>query len=202
MVAPTQSVNDVAPKGLNSDIPFSPAVKAAQAARGSRDGYARRLARRDFAREITPDLAQFLAERDHFYLSTASADGQPYLQHRGGDPGFVVVLDERTLAFADYAGNRQYITVGNLSENPRVALFFMDYPNRQRVKMWGRAWAVEGDDPALEPVRAASPGKRIERVIVVTVDAWDLNCRQHITPRYSVAEIEALAPGEWRGVGV
>lgn len=130
-----------------SDVAFTPAVKAEQTRRGSRHGYARMEEKGGWSATITPDLAAFIAARDSFYLSTASADGQPYTQHRGGPPGFVKVLDERTLAFADFRGNRQYITAGNLSENPRAFIFLMDYPNRSRVKMWGRAKVVENAPP-------------------------------------------------------
>ena len=179
--------------GHRSDIAFSPAVKAAQRARGSRAGYEKASARRDWPAEITDELAAFIAARDSFYLGTASAAGQPYVQHRGGPRGFLHVLDERRLAFADYAGNRQYISLGNLSENPRAFLFLMDYPNRRRVKLWGRAEFVEGD-PALlarlaDPEYSATP----ERVLVFHVEAWDINCRQHITPRYTVDEFRGAA---------
>ena len=135
-----------------SDIAFTPAVKAVQAAKGSRASYAR-MERRGWQTRITPDLAEFLAGLDMFYLGTASADGQPYIQHRGGPPGFLKVLDDRTLAFADFAGNRQYITLGNLSENPKAFLFLMDYANRQRVKLWGTARVVEDDAELLDHLR-------------------------------------------------
>jgi len=182
-------------EGLRSDIAFSPAVKEAQRLRGSRAAYARRLRSRDWGQDLPAELQDFVRARDSVYLATASAAGWPYLQHRGGTPGFVVVLDPRTLAFADYAGNRQYISVGNLSENARVMLFAMDYPNRRRLKLWGTAEVVEwGDgvppDWAL-PVLAASAGARVERVVRVHLEAWDLNCPQHITPRYSARELAA-----------
>ena len=140
---------------------------------------------------VTPDLAHFIAARDSFYLSTASADGQPYIQHRGGPPGFLRVLDEHTLAFADFRGNRQYISAGNLAENPRAFLFLMDYPNRSRIKIWGRAKVVE-DDPALME-RLVDPGyaARPEQAIVFTIEAWDVNCPQHITPRFTADEYDA-----------
>jgi predicted pyridoxine 5'-phosphate oxidase superfamily flavin-nucleotide-binding protein len=125
-----------------SDIAFTPAVKAEQARRGSRQGYARMEEKGGWRSAITPDLAEFIAERDSFYLATASADGQPYVQHRGGPPGFLRALDERTLGFADFRGNRQYISAGNLAENPRAFIFLMDYPNRRRIKLWGRAEVV------------------------------------------------------------
>ena len=130
-----------------SDIAFSPAVKAVQAAKGSRASYAK-VERRGWRTRVTPDLAEFLAGLDMFYLGTASAEGQPYIQYRGGSPGFLKVLDDKTLAFADFGGNRQYLTVGNLSENSKAFIFLMDYANRQRVKLWGTARVVE-DDAAL-----------------------------------------------------
>jgi len=172
-----------------SDVAFTPAVKAAQARNGSRAAYARMEEKRGWQNAVTPELAQFIAERDSFYIATASADGQPYIQHRGGPKGFLKVLDDRTLGFADFAGNRQYISLGNLSENDRAQLFLMDYANRRRIKIWGRARVVE-DDPALVD-RLMDPGykARPERAFVFEVEAWDVNCPQHITPRYTEAEI-------------
>jgi uncharacterized protein len=181
------------PRPLRSDVAFSPSVKAAQAARGSRSAYARRLAQQDWQVDLPPELIAFVEARDSAYLATASADGQPYVQHRGGPPGFLHVLDPRTLAFADFSGNRQYISVGNLSENDRVMMFLMDYPARRRLKLWGRAAAVEwqpGAPPAeLQPVLAAAGPARVERVLKLHLTAWDLNCPQHITPRYSASDL-------------
>lgn len=176
-----------------SDIAFTPAVKRAQEQRGSRAGYERALDRRDWASEITDDLAEFVAERDSLYLGTASADGQPYIQHRGGPRGFIKILDRHRLALADYRGNRQYLSLGNLSENDRAFIFLMDYPNRRRVKLWGRAAFIE-DDPELL-ARVIDPGYSgiPARVLVFHVEAWDRNCPQHITPRYTVEEIGKLA---------
>ena len=178
--------------GLRSDVAFTPAVKEAQRQRGSREAYAKRMERRDFGEALPPQLVDFVHARDSFYLGTASADGQPYMQHRGGSPGFLRVLNPTTLAFADYSGNRQYISVGNLSENDRVMLFLMDYPNRRRLKIWGRAEGVESPRADLAPALQASMGERIERVIRIRITAWDLNCPQHITPRYTTAQWEAL----------
>jgi predicted pyridoxine 5'-phosphate oxidase superfamily flavin-nucleotide-binding protein len=174
---------------VSSDVAFTPAVKAAQVERGSREGYARMEAKGGWRDRVTPELAAFLAARDSAYLATATADGQPYIQHRGGPKGFIKVLDDKHLAFADFAGNRQYISLGNLSENDRAHLFMMDYAERRRIKIWGRARFVE-DDPALlarlaDPAYAATP----ERTLVFEVAAWDTNCPQHITPRYTPAEI-------------
>jgi predicted pyridoxine 5'-phosphate oxidase superfamily flavin-nucleotide-binding protein len=170
------------------EVMFSAAVRAEQARRGSRDAQVRRAAAGRFAHELSADVIAFIAERDSVYLATASADGQPYVQHRGGPAGFLRMLDERTIAFADYAGNRQYISIGNLGENERAFLFLMDYAARRRLKLWGCARVVAGD-PALF-ARLADPGykARIERAIVFTVSASDWNCSQHI-PRLVPAEV-------------
>ncbi len=175
-----------------SDIAFTPAVKALQALNGSRRSYARMEERGGWSDRIDNDLKTFIAERDSFYLGTASADGRPYIQHRGGPKGFLKVLDASTLAFADYAGNRQYISMGNLSENDRAYIFLMDYPNRRRVKIWGRAEVID-DDPALLE-RLVDPGyeARPERVFVFHVEAWDTNCPQHIRPRFTEEEINPV----------
>lgn len=171
-----------------SDIAFTPAVKQIQTAKGSRPSY-RKVEQRGWKTEVTPDLAEFVAGLDMFYLGTASADGQPYIQYRGGSPGFLKVLDERTLAFADFGGNRQYITLGNLSENPKSFLFLMDYANTRRVKVWGTAKVVEDDPALLERLRDPEYPGHVERAIVFTVEAWDINCPQHIHPRYSQRQI-------------
>ena len=172
-----------------SDIAFTPRVKSVQERLGSRAGYASMVERGGWQSEITPDLVRFVAERDSLYLGTVSADGQPYVQHRGGPKGFLKVLDERTLAFADFSGNRQYISMGNLEENPKAFIFLMDYPNRRRIKLWGRAEVVEEDEELLErlvdPDYKATP----ERVFLFHVDAWDVNCRQHITRRFTEEDI-------------
>jgi len=172
-----------------SDVAFTQAVKRAQSARGSRDAYAKVASRRDFNGQITDDLAAFVAERDSIYLGTASADGQPYIQHRGGPKGFVKVLDEHRFALADYSGNQQYVSLGNLSENNKAFMFLMDYPNRKRIKIWGRAEFVENDEGLLAQVTDPGYGAVPERVLVFHVDAWDRNCPQHITKRYTVEEI-------------
>lgn len=178
----------------SSDVAFTPSVKAVQARRGSRAAYAGVEARGGFETRITDELARFLAERDSAYLATASAAGRPYLQHRGGPKGFIRVLDAHTLGWADYRGNRQYITTGNLAENDQAFLFLMDYARRARVKIWGRARVVE-DDPAL--VRRLLPeGTRAtaEQAVLFTVEAWDVNCPQHIPRKLDAAEVEeALA---------
>jgi predicted pyridoxine 5'-phosphate oxidase superfamily flavin-nucleotide-binding protein len=172
----------------NSDIVFTPAARAAQAERGSARAYDKRIAV-GFPDRVTPELAAFIGELDTAFLATVSAAGAPYIQHRGGPKGFIKVLDDRTLGFADYAGNRQYITISNLAENDRAYLFLIDFAARRRIKVWGRARAVE-DDPALL-ARLADPGYRArpERAILFTVEAWDVNCSQHITARFSEDEI-------------
>jgi uncharacterized protein len=178
----------------SSDIAFSPAVKAVQERRGSRKGYARMEAKGGFRTMIDANLAEFIASMRSFYLSTASKDGQPYMQHRGGPPGFLRVIDERTLAFADFSGNRQYISTGNLSENPRAVIFLMDYENRQRVKFWGTARVVEDDPDLVAKLFPQGYPARAEAAIVFSVDAWDANCPQHI-PQMLFAEDVAGAIG-------
>ncbi len=176
-----------------SDIAFTPAVKAIQDRRGSRSAYARMEARGGaFQTLVTPELIELLAEVDTAYLATTNAAGQPYAQHRGGPRGFIRALDESTLAFADYSGNRQYIKLGNLTENDRAFLFLMDYARGRRVKVWGRARVVE-DDPALvERLMPAGYEARAEQVIVLTVEAWDVNCSQHIPRKLDVQTVAAV----------
>jgi predicted pyridoxine 5'-phosphate oxidase superfamily flavin-nucleotide-binding protein len=173
----------------SSDVAFSPAVKAIQTERGSRDAHARRERRGGWQIEITPNIAAFIAEQRSFYLATASADGQPYIQHRGGPPGFLRILDAQTLAFADLAGNRQYISLGNLSENPRVQLFLMDYVQRRRVKIWGQARVVTDDPALLAMLTPAGIEARAEQAIVIHVTAWDANCPQHIPQRFEAEKV-------------
>ncbi|MDA0306066.1 MAG: pyridoxamine 5'-phosphate oxidase family protein [Proteobacteria bacterium] len=180
---------------FSSDIAFTPAVKVIQERKGSRQGYARMEAKAGWQNTVTDDLAGFIARRDSFYLATASKDGQPYVQHRGGKPGFLKVIDDRTLAFADFSGNRQYITTGNLSENDKATIFLMDYPNRRRIKVWGRARVVEDDADLLAQLTDADGVGAPEQAIIFEVDAWDVNCPQHITPRFSEAEVaEVVEP--------
>ena len=175
-----------------SDIAFTLAVKAVQQRKGSRKGYARMEAKGGWQNAITDDLAAFIAERDSFYLGTASADGQPYIQHRGGPKGFLKVVDERTLAFADFKGNRQYITAGNLTENDKAYIFLMDYANRRRIKIWGRARVVDDDPELLERLADAGYKAVPEQAVVFEVEAWDVNCPQHITPRYTEREVASI----------
>jgi uncharacterized protein len=172
-----------------SDVAFTPAVKAVQESKGSRASYARMERGRGWRTTVTPDLEAFLAELDTFYLATATADGQPYVQHRGGPPGLLKVIDEKTLGFADFAGNQQYVTLGNLSENPRAFLFLMDYAHARRVKLWGTARVVEGDPALLEKLRDPDYPGEAERAILFTIEAWDVNCPQHIHRRFSERQI-------------
>lgn len=174
-----------------SDIAFTPAVKAVQERLGSRAGYARMEEKGGWRDTVTNDLAAFLAERDSLYFATASAEGQPYIQHRGGPKGFLKVLDEKRLAFADFKGNRQYITLGNLSENPRAYIFLMDYANRRRIKIWGRAEVVEADPWLVEKLSDPEYSGVPERAVVFHVEAWDVNCPQHIVRRYTEDDIAA-----------
>jgi predicted pyridoxine 5'-phosphate oxidase superfamily flavin-nucleotide-binding protein len=173
----------------SSDVAFTETVKAIQARRGSRQSYARLEERGGWRTTVAPDLASFLSNARSFYLATANADGQPYVQHRGGPPGFIRVLDERTLGFADFKGNRQYITTGNLAENAKAFIFIMDYAHRRRVKLWGRARVVE-DDPALV-ARLWPEGyeARPEQVILFEIEAWDTNCPQHIPQLFSAEDV-------------
>jgi predicted pyridoxine 5'-phosphate oxidase superfamily flavin-nucleotide-binding protein len=174
-----------------SDIAFTPTVKAIQQRKGSRTSYERMEAGRGWSTTITPDLADFIAAQTSAFFGTASADGQPYIQHRGGPPGFLRVPDERTIAFADYRGNRQHISQGNLADNPQAFLFLIDYAHRQRIKIWGKARVVE-DDPQL--VRSLMPEgykARPEQAFILTVSAWDSNCPQHIPQRFEAADVTA-----------
>ena len=176
-------------RDFSSDIAFTPAVKAIQEMKGSREGYARTEQRGGWETTVTPDLAEFLANLDMFYLGTSNAEGQPYIQHRGGAPGFLKVVDDHTLGFVDFDGNRQYITLGNLSENPKSFIFLMDYANRRRIKLWGTAKVIESDPELLETLRDPNyPGKG-ERAILFTIEAWDVNCPQHIHRRFPDRQI-------------
>jgi predicted pyridoxine 5'-phosphate oxidase superfamily flavin-nucleotide-binding protein len=175
--------------GQISNSAFTPSVKTVQAQKGSRDAYEKMEEKGGWTDVVTDDLAAFIGEQDSFYLGTAAKDGQPYIQHRGGPKGFLKVIDDKTLAFADFLGNRQYIPSGNLAENHKAYLFLMDYPNRYRIKIWGTARIVD-DDPELL-ARLADDGYRgkPEQAIVFTVKAWDRNCPQHITPRYTEVQV-------------
>src|SRR3954449_9348599 len=175
-----------------SDVAFTPAVKAVQGGKGSRASYARMEQGHGWQTTVTPDLAGFVAGLDMFYLGTATAAGQPYIQYRGGPPGFLKVIDDHTLGFADFGGNRQYVTLGNLSENPKAFLCLMDYANSRRVKVWGTARVVEGDAALQERLRDPSYPGEVERAILFTVEAWDVNCPQHIHRRFSERQIAPM----------
>ena len=172
-----------------SDIVFTPVVKAVQERLGSRAGYAKMEQKGGWRNTVTPDLAAFIAERDSLYLATASAEGRPYIQHRGGPKGFLKVLDENTLAFADFNGNRQYISMGNLTENDQAFIFLMDYVNRRRIKIWGRAEVIEADPTLLKQLAGPAYTARPERVFRFHIEAWDSNCPQHLTPRFTAEDI-------------
>jgi predicted pyridoxine 5'-phosphate oxidase superfamily flavin-nucleotide-binding protein len=182
----------------SSDVAFTPTVKAIQTLRGSRAAYARMEERGGFRTEITEELRNFLAGVDTAYLATATAAGQPYAQHRGGSKGFIRVLDEHTIGFADYAGNRQYVTMGNLAENDRAFLFLMDYAHRRRIKIWGRA-RVSDDAELIGRLMPDGYKARGEQAVLFRVDAWDANCQQHIPQKLDAADVaETVARDEAR----
>lgn len=173
-----------------SDVAFTDTVKTIQDRKGSRNGYAKMEAKGGWQDRVTPDLAAFIAARDSFYLATANADGQPYIQHRGGRPGFLKVINDRTLAFADFTGNRQYISQGNLLDNSKAFIFLMDYANRRRVKIWGTARVVEDDPVLIQSLTDTDYADGTpEQAMVFEITAWDINCPQHITPRFTEADI-------------
>ncbi|MFD2568253.1 pyridoxamine 5'-phosphate oxidase family protein [Pseudotenacibaculum haliotis] len=175
-----------------SDIAFTPAVKALQKKYHSRKGYARMEQSGGWQTEVNEGLEQFLTTIDSFYLATSNSDGQPYIQHRGGPKGFLKKLNNRMLAFADYRGNKQYISAGNLNENNKSFIFLMDYPNRTRIKIWGSA-KVEYDDKALiKSLSDSNYNAHPERAIIFTVEAWDVNCPQHITPRFTEEQVRQV----------
>ena len=183
----------------SSDVAFTPSVKSVQSRKGSRDAYARVEERGGWETRITPDLAQFIAAQTSVFLATTNAEGQPYIQHRGGPPGFLHVLDDKTIAFADFAGNRQYITQGNLADNPKVHLFLIDYAHRRRVKIWGEARVVESDPALISQLMPEAYRARPEQVILLTVSAWNANCPQHIPQRFEAADVaRALAERDQR----
>jgi uncharacterized protein len=177
-----------------SEIAFTDSVRSMQSRYGSRKAYAKF----DFAEERRDRLSEyeieFLAERDSFYIATVGENGWPYVQHRGGPKGFLKVMDDKTIGFADFRGNKQYISVGNLSNDDRVSLFIMDYPNRQRLKLWARAKIIHEDEEAALVTQLELPGYEatVERGIILTIEAVDWNCPQHITPRYSRTEVDGL----------
>ncbi len=186
---------------FTSDVAFSDSVKAIQRERGSRRSYARMEERGGFASAITPDAAAYIAERDSAYLATTNAAGQPYVQHRGGPAGFLKVLNPTTLAFADFVGNRQYITTGNLAENDRAFLFLMNYAERERLKIWGRAHVVTDDAALFARLLIPDYDARVEQAIVFRVTAWDMNCPQHIPRLVHADAVERIIEGLHERIG-
>jgi predicted pyridoxine 5'-phosphate oxidase superfamily flavin-nucleotide-binding protein len=174
-----------------SDVAFTSTVKAIQARKGSRAAYARMESGGSWESSITAELKAEIEAQTSVFLATANAEGQPYIQHRGGPAGFLRVLDEHTIAFVDFAGNRQYITQGNLEENPKAHLFLIDYANRRRIKVWGTARVVEGDEALLRRLMSEGYRARPEQVVLFTVTAWDVNCPKHIPQRFEAADVEA-----------
>ena len=175
----------------SSDVAFTRTVKAIQARKGSRPGYSQMEEDGGWRTAITPDLAAFVAQQRSVFLATANAEDQPYIQHRGGPPGFLHVLDDRTLAFADFKGNRQFITQGNLQDNPKAYLFLIDYANRRRMKIWGNARVVEGDAALTERLMPEGYKARPEQIVLFDVVAWDSNCPQHIPQRFEADDVAA-----------
>jgi hypothetical protein len=176
-------------RAFSSDVAFTPTVKAIQTKKGSRTSYARMESSGSWETTVTPELEAFLAELDMFYLGTANAEGQPYIQYRGGSPGFLKAVDEKTLGFADFGGNRQYITLGNLAENPKAFIFLMDYARSRRIKLWGNARMVEDDPALLDRLRDPSYPGKVERAILFQIEAWDVNCPQHIHKRFPQKQV-------------
>ncbi|MFT7617334.1 MAG: putative pyridoxine 5'-phosphate oxidase superfamily flavin-nucleotide-binding protein [Planctomycetota bacterium] len=175
-----------------SDIAFTPAVKTVQEKRGSRGMIAKAEKKGAFDEIVTPALAEFVATQDMFFLGTANEDGQPYIQYKGGALGFLKVIDEKTLAWADFAGNRQYISEGNLVGNQKAFIFMIDFVTKRRFKLWGTAQVVEDDPELLESLTDAEYPGRVERAVVFTLDAWDANCPQHIHVRYPESEVAPM----------
>jgi uncharacterized protein len=175
----------------SSDIAFTPTVKSIQTRKGSRRAYASQEETGAWQTDIDDDLKGFIQAQTSIFLATANAEGQPYIQHRGGPPGFLHVIDTKTIGFVDYAGNRQYISSGNLTDNPKAYLFLIDYAHRRRIKIWGTAKVVEGDTTLTTRLMPADYKARAEQVILFTVTAWDANCPQHIPLRLEAADVAA-----------
>jgi predicted pyridoxine 5'-phosphate oxidase superfamily flavin-nucleotide-binding protein len=177
------------PADYSSDVAFTDAVKAQQKRLGSRGAYAHMEEGAGWQTRITRELEEFMAARNSMYLATANAAGQPYIQHRGGPPGFLRVLDEQTFGFADFAGNKQYITLGNIQENPKAHVFLMDYAHRRRIKIWGELSAVEGDAALNARMKPEGYKARVERVMLIRIAAWDVNCPQHIPMKIAAEDV-------------
>ncbi len=174
-----------------SDVAFTPTVKAIQARKGSRHGYERMEQGGSWSEQISPELAGFIEAQTSVFLATANAEGQPYIQHRGGPAGFLRVLDDKTIGFADFSGNRQYISSGNLAENPKAHLFLIDYAHKRRIKIWGEAKVVEGDEALIASLMPEDYRAKPEQAVLFTVTAWDANCPQHIPQRFEAADVAA-----------
>ncbi len=172
-----------------SDVAFTDAVKAQQTRLGSRRAYAHMEESSGWQTRITPELEAFIAARNSMYLATSNVAGQPYIQHRGGPPGFLRVIDEQSFGFADFAGNKQYITLGNIQENPKAHVFLMDYAHRRRIKIWGELSAVGGNAELNQRMKPEGYKARVERVMVVKVAAWDTNCPQHIPIKVDIEDV-------------
>jgi predicted pyridoxine 5'-phosphate oxidase superfamily flavin-nucleotide-binding protein len=186
-------------RAYSSDVAFTPSVKAVQTRKGSRSSYARVEERGGWQTRISTDLARFIETQTSVFLATANSEGQPYIQHRGGPAGFLKVLDDKTIGFADFVGNKQYITQGNLAENPKAHLFLIDFVHRQRIKIWGEARVIEDDAELMAKLMPHGYKARPEQVILFTVSAWDANCPQHISQRFEAADvIAALAERDKR----
>ena len=183
----------------SSDVAFTPTVKSVQTRNGSRGAYAHMEESGSWETRINAELKEFIEAQTSVFLATANAEGQPYIQHRGGPVGFLHVLDDQTIAFADFVGNRQFITVGNLAENPKAHLFLIDYAHQQRIKIWGEARVVEGDAELTERLMAQGYKARATQVILFKVSAWDANCPKHIPQRFEAADVAtALAERDRR----
>lgn len=178
-------------RAYSSDVAFTPSVKAVQTRKGSRSSYARVEERGGWQTRINPDLARFIEAQTSVFLATVNSEGQPYIQHRGGPAGFLKVLDDKTIGFADFVGNKQYITQGNLAENHKAHLFLIDFAHRQRIKIWGEARVIEGDAELMARLMPHGYKARPEQVILFTVSAWDANCPQHIPQRFEAADVVA-----------
>ncbi len=175
-----------------AEIAFTPNVRDAQELNGSRKSYARMESGPDSHDRLGDREAAFIEARDSFYMASVTETGWPYIQHRGGPPGFLRVLDDKTIGFADFRGNRQYVSVGNLAGDARISLILVDYPNRARLKILGRAQIIGPEqEDKLQQLRLPDYRAEVERGFVITIEAFDWNCPQHITPRFTLAEIEA-----------
>ena len=183
----------------SSDVAFTPTVKSVQTRNGSRRAYAHMEESGSWETRINAELKEFIEAQTSVFLATANAEGQPYIQHRGGPVGFLHVLDDQTIAFADFVGNRQFITVGNLVENPKAHLFLIDYAHQQRIKIWGEARVVENDAELTERLMPQGYKARATQVILFKVSAWDANCPKHIPQRFEAADVAtALAERDRR----